>query len=55
VALEDGGDPEAEPKAFKALMARAGHVSQFKSLKPKLAKAKAEARAAYSAIVKAPG
>ncbi len=55
VALEDGGDPEAEPKAFKALLARAGHVSQFKSLKPKLAKAKAEARAAYSAIVKAPG
>ena len=55
VALEDGGDPEAEPKAFKALMAKAGHVGQFKSLKPKLAKAKAEARAAYSAIVKAPG
>lgn len=55
VALEDGADVEAEPKAFKALLAKAGHVSQFKSLKPKLAKAKAEARAAYSAIVKAPG
>lgn len=55
VALEDGGDPEAESKAFKALLAKAGHVSQFKSLKPKLAKAKAEARAAYTAIVKAPG
>ena len=55
VALEDGGDPEAEPKAFKALLARAGHVSQFKSLKPKLAKAKAEARAAYEAVVKAKG
>ncbi|HJV41549.1 DUF294 nucleotidyltransferase-like domain-containing protein, partial [Caulobacter sp.] len=51
VALEDGGDPEAEPKAFKALLAKAGGVSQFKSLKPKLAKAKAEARAAYEAVV----
>lgn len=55
VALEDGHDVEAEPKAFKALMAKAGHVGQFRTLKPKLAKAKAEARAAYEAIVKAPG
>ena len=55
VALEDGADVEAEPKAFKALLAKAGHVGQFKSLKPKLAKAKAEARAAYEAIVRAPG
>lgn len=52
VALEDGGDPEAEPKAFKALLAKAGGVAQFKSLKPKLAKAKAEARAAYEAVVR---
>jgi glutamate-ammonia-ligase adenylyltransferase len=37
------------------LLAKAGHVAQFRTLKPKLAKAKAEARAAYSAIVKAPG
>jgi glutamate-ammonia-ligase adenylyltransferase len=55
VALEDGHDVEAEPKAFKALMAKAGHVGQFRTLKPKLAKAKVEARAAYEAIVKAPG
>lgn len=55
VALEDGADVEAEPKAFRTLLARAGHVGQFKSLKPKLAKAKAEARAAYTAIVKASG
>jgi glutamate-ammonia-ligase adenylyltransferase len=52
VALEDGADVEAEPKAFKALLAKAGGVAQFKSLKPKLAKAKAEARAAYAAVVK---
>ncbi|MEW6390114.1 MAG: bifunctional [glutamine synthetase] adenylyltransferase/[glutamine synthetase]-adenylyl-L-tyrosine phosphorylase [Pseudomonadota bacterium] len=52
VALENGDDPEAEPKAFKSLLAKAGGVAQFKSLKPKLAKAKAEARAAYEAVVK---
>ncbi len=53
VALEDGGDPENEPKAFRALLARAGHVTQFRSLKAKLLKAKAEARAAFEAVVKA--
>lgn len=52
VALEDGADVEAEPKAFKALLAKAGGVAQFKSLRPKLAKAKAEARAAYEAVVR---
>lgn len=52
VALEDGADVEAEPKAFKTLLAKAGGVAQFKSLKPKLAKAKAEARAAYAAVVR---
>jgi glutamate-ammonia-ligase adenylyltransferase len=52
VALEDGADVEAEPKAFKALLAKAGGVAQFKSLRPKLAKAKTEARAAYTAVVK---
>ena len=55
VALEDGHGVETEPKAFKALLAKAGRVGQFKSLKPKLAKAKAEARAAYEAVVKGPG
>lgn len=53
VALEDGGDPEAEPKAFKALLARAGHVREFRSLKTKLAKAKLEARAAFEAVMRA--
>ncbi|MDR7232415.1 glutamate-ammonia-ligase adenylyltransferase [Caulobacter sp. BE264] len=52
VALEDGADVEAEPKAFKTLLARAGGVAQFKSLRPKLAKAKTEARAAYAAVVR---
>ncbi len=53
VALEDGGDPEAEPKAFKALLARAGQVRAFASLKTKLAKAKTEARAAFETVMKA--
>jgi glutamate-ammonia-ligase adenylyltransferase len=55
VALEDGGDPEVEPKAFKALLARAGHVREFRSLKTKLAKAKTEARAAFEAVMQARG
>ena len=54
VALEDGHDPDTEPKAFRALLARAGGVREFKSLKTKLAKAKVEARKAFEAIVKAP-
>jgi len=55
VALEEGGDPESEPKAFRALLARAGHVREFRSLKTKLTKAKAEARAAFETIVRRDG
>ena len=53
VALEDGHDPDTEPKAFRALLARAGGVREFRALKGKLAKAKAEARAAFEAVVRA--
>ena len=52
VALEDGHDPDTEPKAFRALMARAGGVRAFGSLKGKLAKAKAAARAGFEAVVR---
>jgi len=55
VALEDGGDPDSEPKAFRALLARAGHVREFRSLKTKLTKAKVEARAAFEAIMRRDG
>lgn len=55
VALEDGGDPEVEPKAFRTLLARAGQVREFRSLKTKLTKAKAEARAAFETIVRRDG
>ncbi|NBB17285.1 bifunctional [glutamine synthetase] adenylyltransferase/[glutamine synthetase]-adenylyl-L-tyrosine phosphorylase [Caulobacter sp. SLTY] len=52
VALEDGADPEAEPKALKALLARAGGARDFKALKTALAQAQRQARAAYEAVVR---
>ena len=53
VALEDGTDPDQEPKAFKALLARAGHARTFATLKTRLARAKLEARAAFEAVMRA--
>jgi glutamate-ammonia-ligase adenylyltransferase len=53
VALEDGADPEAEPPAFRALLARAGGVRDFRRLRGALNTARAAARKAYDAIVKA--
>ena len=55
VALEDGGDPEAEPKAFLVLLARAGQVRAFRALKTKLTRSKVEARAAFETIVRRDG
>ncbi|HYE47464.1 MAG TPA: bifunctional [glutamine synthetase] adenylyltransferase/[glutamine synthetase]-adenylyl-L-tyrosine phosphorylase [Caulobacter sp.] len=52
VALEDGADPEAEPRALKALLARAGGARDFRTLKTALAKAQREARGAYEALVR---
>ena len=52
VALEDGADPSAEPKAFQALLARAGQARTFRSLRTKLEKAQAQARRAYEALLK---
>jgi glutamate-ammonia-ligase adenylyltransferase len=37
------------------LLARAGHVREFRSLKTKLAKAKVEARAAFETIMRRDG
>ena len=51
VALGDDPDPDTEPKAFQALLARAGGVKTYKALKARLARAQAEARAAYLAVV----
>lgn len=52
VALGDNPDPPAEPKAFQALLARAGGVKTFKALEKRLAEAQAAARAAYLEVVK---
>jgi glutamate-ammonia-ligase adenylyltransferase len=51
VALEDGHDPDSEPKAFQALLARAGHARSFAALRRKLGAAQAAARSAYEAVV----
>jgi glutamate-ammonia-ligase adenylyltransferase len=52
VALEDVHDPAGEPKAFRALLARAGHARSFAALQRRLAEAQAAARSAYTAILK---
>ena len=51
VALVEDPDPSQEPKAFRALMARAGGARDFRALKAKLAAAQAAARKAFEAIV----
>jgi glutamate-ammonia-ligase adenylyltransferase len=52
VALEEGADPEAEPLAFRALLARAGGARDFRRLRASLAKAQAAAHAAYEVVVR---
>jgi glutamate-ammonia-ligase adenylyltransferase len=52
VALEDSHDPAEEPKAFRTLLARAGHSRTFSSLRAKLDEAQAAARQAYKAILR---
>jgi len=52
VALGDKPDPDNEPKAFQALLARAGEAKSYKALKARLAAAQSAARTAYGAVVK---
>jgi glutamate-ammonia-ligase adenylyltransferase len=52
VALEDVYAPAEEPKAFRALLARAGHARTFSNLRAKLDGAQAAARQAYEAILR---
>lgn len=52
VALEDDHDPDQEPKAFRALLARAGHARTYANLRRKLDEAQAAARGAYEALVR---
>ena len=51
VALEDGSDPEAEPPAFRALLARAGGARDFRQLRTALKTARTAAHKAYDAVV----
>jgi glutamate-ammonia-ligase adenylyltransferase len=51
VALDEGADPSEEPKAFRALLARAGGARDLKALRGKLAAARLAARPAYEALV----
>jgi glutamate-ammonia-ligase adenylyltransferase len=51
LALEDGHRPETEPKAFRALLARAAHARNFAVLRERLTKAQQGARTAYAEIV----
>jgi len=51
VALADDPDPTNEPKAFRALLARAGEARDFRGLKAKLATAQGAARKAFEALV----
>jgi [glutamine synthetase] adenylyltransferase / [glutamine synthetase]-adenylyl-L-tyrosine phosphorylase len=52
LALDDRTDPEFEPTAFHALLARAGNAKDFKALKTILTAARTAARAAYDATVR---
>ena len=52
VALDDNADPDAEPEAFRDLMARAGEASSFKTLKADLRSRRSAAHKAFVALVK---
>jgi glutamate-ammonia-ligase adenylyltransferase len=52
VALSEDADPAQEPKAFQALLARAGGARTFKALEKRLAEARTGARSAYLDVVR---
>ena len=51
VVLEDRVDPTGEPAAFRRLLARAGGSRDFRGLTAKIRRARAEALAAYEAVI----
>ena len=51
VALTEAGDPEAEPKAFQTLLARAGGARTFAQLKVKLGASRQAVRAALGSLI----
>ena len=55
LALPDNADPEAEPKGFRELLARAGGSRDFPGLRRKLEQARARARPAFVSILNSGG
>ena len=51
LALPDNAEPDAEPKGFRRLLARAGSSRDFASLHRKLERARIRARAAFVSIL----
>jgi len=51
IALDDEGALEAEPDAFKSLLAKAGGARTFLTLQTKLTKARATVRAAWDKLI----
>jgi glutamate-ammonia-ligase adenylyltransferase len=51
VALSDGADPNQEPKALRALLAKAGEARDFRSLRAQLAARRRSAHAAFLSVV----
>jgi [glutamine synthetase] adenylyltransferase / [glutamine synthetase]-adenylyl-L-tyrosine phosphorylase len=51
IALDDDGDPEKEPKALRALLAKAGAARDFRALKTKLAAARRAALTASQEVL----
>jgi glutamate-ammonia-ligase adenylyltransferase len=51
VALPEGEDPSHEPEALRALLAKAGHEPDFKTLAETLKTLKAAARKAFEAVL----
>ena len=52
VAIDGAPDPATEPKAFQALLARAGGVGTFRGLRGRLEAAQQAARGAYQALLR---
>jgi glutamate-ammonia-ligase adenylyltransferase len=51
LALDDRADPDTEPKALQALLARAGDARDLRGLRKRLTTARTKAHAAYETVV----
>ena len=51
LALADNTDPDAEPKGFRQMLARAGESRDFAGLRRKLASARSRARRSFVSIL----